>query len=379
MTPADRRSARCVAAALALAASLAGAPPAPAEEINRIVLRVNDRIVTLREYETRRAARLRAIEAAADLDAGQKRTLAQEAGRATLRELFEEVLVLSRAQQLRLVAEPGEVDRAVESAQRRFGIPDDAEFAQALVQSGSSIEEFRARMARQLLLNQVAQREVAPKVKVDDEEIARYWREHPEEFTRPERRRVAEAVVRETGPKPPAERRALASRIRDALVAGGSIAEWVAAEGLGDEVLVLDHGWIVRGELEPTLDAAVWELDAGGVAGPLDGRGGLHVVHLLEIEPAAVRPLEDVREAITGKLRDEEFVERSAEMVDQLSRTAFIVENVPPDAVGYRTVEVDEHDPLRALMRDAPPAIEDPVPAESIEPEPPAQSERKNS
>ena len=374
MKLADRRRVpRRATAALALAAALVAASPAPAEEINRIVLRVNDRIVTLHEYETRRAARVRAIEAASELDAEQKRTLTREAGRSTLRELFEEVLVLSRAQQMRLVAEPAEVDRAVESAQRRFGIPDDAEFAQALAASGSSLEEFRARMARQLLLNQVAQREVAPKVKIDDEEIARYWREHPEEFTRPERRRVAEAVVREESAKPAAERRQLASRIRDAVVAGGSIADLVAEQGLADEVLVLDHGWILRGELEPTLDAAVWELDAGGVAGPVDGRGGLHVVHLLEIEPASVRPLEEVREAITEKLRDEEFVELSAEMVDQLSRTALIVENVPPDALGYRTVQVDEHDPLRALMRDAPPAIEDPAPVEPVEPEPPAK------
>jgi parvulin-like peptidyl-prolyl isomerase len=372
-----RRRGPALALLAAAGAAALLAPAARGEVVDRIVLRVNDRIVTLYEYEARRGSRLRALEAAEGLSAEDRRTLAADAGRATMRELYEEALVLSRAEQLGLVADPAEVDRAVDSAQRRFGIPDDAEFARALAGSGSSIEEFRARMERQLLLNQVAQREVAPRVQVDEAEVERYWTDHPDEFTRPERRRVVEAIVRDTAPGAPEERRALAARIRDELVGGATVAGVVERLGVGeDRVLVLEHGWIERGELEPTLDAAVWELGAGGVAGPLDGRGGLHVVHLLEVEAAAVRPLDEVREEITGKLRDEEFGEESTAMVDRLGRAAYLVESLPEDATGYRTVELDDRDPLRALMRDAPAAVEEPVP---VEPEPPGSAQSKRN
>ncbi|HLF55518.1 MAG TPA: peptidyl-prolyl cis-trans isomerase [Thermoanaerobaculia bacterium] len=368
-----------IVSAVVLAAALAA--PAAAEQINRIVLRVNDRIVTLGEYQERRQARLEAIAQSKELEQEHRSSLTADAGKATLRELFEEALVLSRAQQLRLVAEPAEVDRAIDSARRRFGIETDADFAAALDQSGSSIEEFRAHMARQILLNEVAQQEVSPKVKVDDEEVARYWRDHAAEFTKPERRRIGEAVVRDDAARPAAERRELAVRIRDAVVGGEAIEAVVARLGVADQVLVLDHGWIEHGELEARLDTAVWELAAGGVAGPLEGRGGFHVVHLREVEPSAVRPLEEVREAILGKLRDEQYLERSQELLERLERSAFIIENVPAEAVGYRTTKIDENDPVRVLMRGAPPAIEPEEPVEEpvAPPGAAAQTERKNA
>jgi parvulin-like peptidyl-prolyl isomerase len=264
----------------------------------------------------------------------------------------------------------------MESTRRRFGIRNDEEFEEALARSGSSLVEFRDRTRRQLLFNEVMRSEVSPKISIDDEEVATYWRDHPDEFAVPERRRIEEAVVRETSPREQAERRRLAAEIRDAVVAGESIAEVVARLAVGDEVLVLDHGWIARGELERSLDTAAWELDAGGVAGPIDGRGGLHVLRVVEIEEASVEPLEKVRDALTEKLHGERYNEESAKLLASLERRAYVVENVPEEASGYRTAPSSENDPLRALLREAEAGLEAPAETEApAAPEVPAELE----
>ncbi len=343
---------------------LAVVTPAPAEELNRIVLRVNSQVVTLADYTERRNARAEAIAQAPDLDAAERRQLIADSGKSALGELFEELLIVSRAEQLKMAPSAAEIDRAVDAARRRYNITSDEEFARALEQSGTSVAQFRVRMERSLLVNEVLGREIESRVKVDDETAARYWREHPAEFAVPERRQVEEAIVREGSGLAAEEQNRIAVAIRDAIVAGKSVADAVTEVGAGDNVLVLDHEWIEHGTLAAALETSVWELGAGGVAGPLPGRGGLHVLHLSAIEPASTRPLEEVRPEILARLRQAEFERESDAYLDELARVAFVVENVPPEAVGYRGARTLERDPLRALIRGPEKGAVSPQPAD---------------
>src|SRR5690606_35627731 len=107
---------------------LLGAAAAPAEEVTRIVLRVNDRIATLQEYESRRDDRLQMIAAAQGIDEAERRRLVEEVGKATMKEIFDELLILSRAQQLRVIVTRDQVNRALAATRERYGLASDAEF-----------------------------------------------------------------------------------------------------------------------------------------------------------------------------------------------------------------------------------------------------------
>jgi len=359
------------------------AAPAAADQVNRIVLRVNDTIATLDDYVERRNARIEAITQAPDLSDAQRHQLVSEAGKQTMLEMFDEMLVLSRAQQLHIQAAPADVDRAVDQARRRYGIEDDEQFAQALKQAGMTIDEFRQRMSRNLLYDEVMQREVRPKVKVDDEAVAREYHAHSERYQEPEKRHVEEAIVRTAGAQPSDAERDLARRIRDGLSAGGRVADVVKQLGADEQAIVLDHDWIEKGALAGPLDTAVWELGAGGVAGPLEGRGGLHILHVVEIQPAGARPLETVRDEIRNRLLSEQYDSASKKLLDDIAASAYIVENLPPEAAGYREATISDDDPVRKLMRGpaaagevaSPPPSEEPAaPSTDSSPPPAAQN-----
>jgi parvulin-like peptidyl-prolyl isomerase len=171
-------------------------------------------------------------------------------------------------------------------------------------------------------------------VKVEDDVVLRLYRDEAERWKTQERRRVEELVVRDESGAPEA-RRAAAAALAQALAGGETLA--AAAARLGEAVAgPVDLGWVTRGELAPALDAAVWALPAAGVSPPVEGRGGLHVLRVVEIDPARVRPFEEVRDEIRAQEGQRRFELATREFLADLERQAFVVETVPAEAEGWR-------------------------------------------
>lgn len=337
--------------ALTTALVVLSAPLGAAELVNQIVLRVNGEIATLSEYQERRDARIEQVSQASNLSLEQRREFVRAAGRRAMRELFEELLVLSRAQQLRMSVTPAQIDQAMEAQRRRLGLEDQREFEKALAESNLTVSQFRRQLERTLLLDEVLNREVRSRLAISEEELLRYWKEHPEEFHRPEQRRIEELIVREDSGLAPAEREALAATLAEQVASGGALA--AIAEAAPEGVLAgpIEHGWVEKGTLTPELDEPAWDLEAGQASAPIAARGGLHVLRVVEIQPAATRPLDEVEDAIRARLGQERYDERVQELVEDLERSAYVVENLPEDAVGYREAGQVAADPLRDLMR----------------------------
>ena len=237
----------------------------------------------------------------------------------------------------------------------RAGIENEEQFRDALAQQGMREQDFRNQMRKQLRSNIVRGREVAPRVDLADEDLRRFYRDNQERFAIPERARFEEVVILEG--VVPADRMApLASLARTRLTSGEAAAEVV--EGLGEGATSVDVGWVTPGDLAPALDAIAWDLQTGDVAEAVSARGGLHVLKMLEREPASVQPFEDVRDVIEreerGRLFDEEYVL----YMDELAEAAYIVERLPEEAVGYRPVAAPslDADALGLLSRFGPDA-----------------------
>ncbi len=346
-------------AAMAMLVTALGALPAagqsePGRE-NRVVLRVNDRIVTLYEYQRALAVQIRDIRNAPGLTDPRRQELLGEAGRMIMKALFEEQLILSRADQLAVVVDESDVEEQIRAMWERAGIETEEQFQDALAQQGMREEDFRDQMRKQLRSNIVRGREVAPRVDLADEDLRRFYRDNEERFAISERARFEEVVILEG--VVPADRMApLASLARTRLTAGTEATEVV--EGLGEGATAVDVGWVTPGDLAAELDAVAWDLQPGDVADAVAARGGLHVLKMLEREPASVQPFEDVREAIEREERGRLFDEEYLLYMEELADAAYIVERLPEEAVGYRPVATQslDADALGLLSRFGPDA-----------------------
>ncbi len=341
---AGRPIAGSLAGALAMLLAMAAFPVAgqssPGLE-NRVVLRVNDRIATLYDYQRAVTEQVGGIRAAPGLTEPERQERIGNAGRFVMKALFEELVILSRADQLAIVVDESEVEDQLRATKERFGFENQEQFRQALAQQGMREQDFRAQIHKQLRSNVVRGREVAPRVVVEDEDLRRFYRENEERFRIPERARFEEIVVLEA--VVPADRLApLAALARTRLRAGGTAAE--VAEGLGDGVTSVDVGWVTAGDLAPALDAVAWDLEVDGVGEAIAARGGLHVLKMLERTPATVQPFEEVRDAIQQEERNRLFSEEYDLYMTELADAAYIVERLPAGAEGYRPVESPSRD-----------------------------------
>ena len=339
-------------AAVAVLVALAAAPAARAEVLNSIVLRVNDEIATLLEYQDRRDARLAAISEAKSLPPEERKRYVEEAPRATMREILDELLLLSRARQLVIEPGPTEIDEAIDGTRQRMGIPSEAAFRSALEASNMTIEDYRDRTSRNLKTTQVIQREVNPRVAVTDEFVQRYYREHPEEFRVPAKARLRELVI--AADKVGAgEAARIATALRDAIASGeemGAAAERLRG-GVPDSIVgPVDLDWVEPGELAPALDKAVWALPPGALSQPVEARGGLHLIELQERVESTMRPFTEVKDEIEQREKENRRDAELREYLGDLEKNAYLVEKIPAEAAGFREVDAAaENDPLAAF------------------------------
>lgn len=313
------------------------APTLWATDANRVLLRVNDRIATLYDYELRRDERLRAIQQA-DLDPARRADLVANVGAEVLSNILEELLVLSRADQIGFVPTEGEIDLAVARAKESFGIQTDAQFEQALASSGMTIDQFKTQVETNLRVSQVMGREVQQRISLSEEDLRRYYYENPQKFTTPERLRLQEIVVLDTSALSAEGRAELAAELRREMESGASLSELARDDATTSGMVEL--GWIEKGDLDPALEQAVWDLAVDGVSSPVEGRGGLHLLQVLEREQASLLAFSDVADDIERLERERLLMQEYDGYLQELRDAAYIrISQLPEDAKGFNVQE----------------------------------------
>jgi len=125
-----------------------------AEVLNRIVLRVNDRIATLYDYQQRKEEVVRDI-LRREQDQQERQRLLGQAGEMVFADLFRELLMDSRADQLGIEISDAQVDQSVAQLKQNFNIKTEQEFATALAQSGMTEPQLRSQIRNNLRMQEV--------------------------------------------------------------------------------------------------------------------------------------------------------------------------------------------------------------------------------
>lgn len=346
-----------------------------AAQVNEIVLRVNDRIATTYDYESERMERFVAIQQADSLTEERKQELLASLGETVMKDIFEQLLMLSRADQLKIQISPSEIEDAVGRTMENFGIKNQAEFQAALQSSGMTEAKLRARLEKTLLTQQVMGQEVYSRVSLDEEDLRRYYQSHAEDFQVPQRLNLQEVVVLESSGLNDEDLALLAEEIRQQLSTGRDIEEVIAPyreEGVSTGVV--DLGWVEVGDLNQDLEQAVWGLETGGVSPAVEARGGLHILVVAEREEARLLDFLEVQDQIRsieqGRLMQDEMEKYIAE----LKNNSYVVANPPPEAAGFRASLASSQPSELDAFRDIEPALGDALPMQ-IPTEIPAEDE----
>lgn len=160
-------------------------------------------------------------------------------------------------------------------------------------------------------------RDVIAQPILSENDIKKYYVEHPDEFARPEQIKVRHIVVTaaEQGPAAKTKEQAL-ERIK--AVAADLLSHHLETRGADTEAakrlqLIYfadaarkfsedgsapsggDLGWQAKGVFEPNFEEAAWHLLPGMMSGVVETKFGYHLIFLEDKRPAGTQPYEEIR------------------------------------------------------------------------------------
>lgn len=141
------------------------------------------------------------------------------------------------------------------------------------------------------------------------EAVEAYYRQHLEDYERPERVRLRQILV---------EEREVVERALEELRSGASFAEVArrySRDSMGESGGV--QGELGRQDLPPMFAQTIFALEPGEVSSAVEAEYGFHVFQVIERLPAEVLPLEAVEDEIRRLLREQAADERLDRLVDE--------------------------------------------------------------
>ncbi len=255
-----------------------------------IVLRIDDRTVTRREFDRRMLPKL---VARGNPPPGSE-AYADEVQK-LLKEEVDEQLILGEARRKGYTLDPGEADREVE---RLLAAYDPEELEQELTRRYQTIDQWREDMARRLLLRKVIATLAGEVPAVQESEIRQRFDTFRGRYEQAEQLSVSQILVRtET------EAADVLQLLRKKNVPFGDLARTrsIAPEASRDGLM----GSFAPGELPPEIEEPVRRLTTGEISDAIRTSYGYHIFRLNGVTPAGPVPYEQVKDRIAAELRNE--------------------------------------------------------------------------
>ena len=269
--------------------------------VDRIAVKVNDKIITQRElvmlYNQRRKTYLHGFQGA-ELDAKLK-----EAWTETVTDAEETLLLYEKSVELGLAYSEDDIRSQLQAVKESNGLSEEEFEEQIRIQTGMEPNELISFQIRDYSAQSVIQSQVIRQIKIDDSEIAKYYSENQAKFMTPETYRIAEIVFLKSEGDTGALREE-AQACKRFLEGGGDFAE--AAAKFSDSASKEkggDLGVVQFGDLNTTIESAVRSMKIGAISNILETDFAIFIVKLLELNPKKPKPLKDVKEEIVQQLR----------------------------------------------------------------------------
>jgi parvulin-like peptidyl-prolyl isomerase len=316
---------RGVFAAGLMLASLGSAADNP-KIIDQIVAKVNGDIVSQDELE-RYTKELDAQLKAQNVSGAQYRQEMEQGQKDVLAKRIDELLLAQKGKELNINVD-SDASKYMANLQRQSGIADTDKFHDYIrQQAGMSYEDFLSETKNQLLTREVIGQEVGRHINITDKEIEDYYKAHQSEFIREEKVFLSEILISTQG------------KDAAAIAAAEKKAKQIAAEASrgqrftelardnSDAATAKDGGFLgsyKKGDLEASLEAAVWDKPKGYVTQPIKLPNGFDIFRVDDHTKKGLAPMADVKSEIENQLYGPKMQPKVREYLTDLRRQAFL-------------------------------------------------------
>ncbi len=358
---------RTINKTLLAAALCACALPAGAAVVEDLAARVNNEPVTMSDYRKAREA-LSEQYAAAMPDFFKQKDAEQQLDKAALDKLIDEALLRQKAEAMKIKVYERELENGVAEIKKRFSrAPDgsplppekaEAAFRDELKKEDVTMEEFRERIRKQLMVQKLVQEAVKTRAKMPgDAEIKAYYdnillalkgqedkiaglsEEEKQDLLAvagrfkeltAERLRLRHILIKVKEDATPAEKKAAQDKafaIKKELDSGAIDFDDAVKKYTDDKESADrggDLGYVVRGMLPPEVEAVAFKMQVGDNSQPVDSKFGWHILRLEEKRAAQKLRYDAVKDDLEQVLSQNAFAAELGDYLKELRKDAKI-------------------------------------------------------
>jgi peptidyl-prolyl cis-trans isomerase SurA len=323
---------RSLVAAMAVAQLLipAGAhAQAKAAVVEEIIARVNNDIITMSDYQ--KADQQLREEVAHDCQscpADRVQGQYKDQQKDLLRGLIDQSLLVQRAKDMGISVET-ELIKRMDEVRKQNGLNSLEELEKAVEGSGIAWEDYKTQIRNGLLTQEVMRKEVGSRINIGNEEVKKYYDEHPQEFTRPEQVELSEIFLSTEG-KSPEEIEAVQKKAEDLhnrVVKGDEFSEIAKrySEGSTAKDQSGDLGTYQRGQLSPQLEAVVFKMEKGQITDVTQTKTGFEILKVDNHYQSGLQPLDKVETEIMNRLYMKKMQPTMREYLAQLRQESYVM------------------------------------------------------
>jgi len=184
------------------------------------------------------------------------------------------------------------------------------------LEKDNDVLEQIKKMAEQILVQVLIEREILDKIKVNDEEVLEYYEQNKDSFTEKEQVHLYNILL---------ETEEEAQDVLEQLKAGGDFSEIAIEKSAGPSAAQGgDLGYLSRGTIIPEIEEVVFALEVEELSEVIKTDFGFHILKITEKKPETVKTLEEVKEDIIQTLLPNKQKEAFENLLEELKSKAEI-------------------------------------------------------
>ncbi len=290
--------------------------------IERIIARVNNEIVTQRQFERERGKLRQQL--GRELTGEELEAKVREESKHLLRDLIDQALMVQKAKDLDINVETNVIKR-LDDIRKNVNADSLEDLQKEAEKNGINWEDFKEDIRRNLLMREVISREVGRTIIVSREDARKYFDEHKEKYSSPEGVVLAQIVISSEKHKPEgAEQRS--KEAHQELKAGQRWTDVV--KKYSDDASTAEQGGSVgfmkAGTLAPALSEALSKVEVGDFTDPIPIKTGFIILKMFDRRSAGIPAFGEVEAQVMETLYNQQMQPALRQFLITLRRESYI-------------------------------------------------------
>jgi parvulin-like peptidyl-prolyl isomerase len=292
-----------------------------AEMVDKVIVVVNDEVITQREFDRAFDPILTSFEANFKGEELAKRV--DEAKKALTEQIINTKLAISLAKTRGLEVDEEKLQARVDKIKAYYGTEE--EFLKALEDRGTNLTEFRKELSDQIVAQEVVDTDVASKIIISPVEISELYEKNKDKMIAPVQVKIRGIMVKKDNQGEGSSKNKKIQDIHKRLKNGEEFSvvakehsEGPYAENGGD------MGFVAKGQLLPIMDKAVFDANKEDITDIVESDIGYHIFLIEERQESRQLELEEVSDYLRGQLFRKKFEENLLEWLKAKRENAYI-------------------------------------------------------